>query len=216
MLRFLQGIVYCLWAIPLMLLMALPDLIMWSSWGSTYSWQRTGLACLLIFLVVGLGAYLAKRWGYLTLNREFLSWKTTGIIGLSYSVVTGVNFLCHHWLEALGKSNTANTELILEEIANQPVVFVFLSTTILPAILEEVICRGLFMTKLFGRNSWLAIGFSSLIFATLHGPTDLPSWVIYGSSGMVMGYLYKRTGNLAYPMALHFLNNALATWNIYF
>lgn len=215
MLRFLEGLAYTLWAIPLFILFILPDVIMFSPWQATYPWTQTLLGCLLVLLAVYIAYHLAKKWGYVRFDREFFSWKTLGVLGLAYLSATVINHLCSLWLEALGKSDTLNNQIIMERIGNQPPIFVWLALTLLPAVVEEVICRGILMTKLFGRNSWLAVVVSSLVFAALHGPTDLPSWVIYGFMGGTMGYLYKRTGNLAYPMALHFFNNGLATLLFY-
>lgn len=215
MLRFLQGIAYCLLAIPLMLLLMLPSAVMDQPWGATYSWQQTALGCLLVLLVVAVAYSLAKKWGYIGFDRDFFRWKTLILVSGTWVLTDLIGRLGHLWLEALGKSDTLNNQLILERIASLPPIFVWFNMTLLPAVLEEVICRGLFMTKLFGRNSWPALILSSLLFAALHGPTDLPSWLIYGSGGLAMGYLYKRTGNLAYPMALHFLNNALVTLDVY-
>lgn len=215
MLRFIERLAYLLWVVPLLILFILPDLVMEVPWQSDYPWYQTLLGCLMVLVAAGLAYLLVKKWGYVRFDREFFSWKTVVLVLLAYGLTTATSYLCGLWLEAIGQSGTANDQLIMEVIAKQPPIFVWFSHTLLPAVLEEVICRSLLMTKLFGRNSWLAVVVSSLIFAALHGPTNVPSWIIYSVPGLVMGYLYKRTGNLAYPMALHFLNNAIATLDFY-
>lgn len=216
MMVILKRLAYLFWFFPILILFGLPDLVMENPWQTSYPWQQTLLACGLIVLAVSLTYALAKKWGYVHFDQAFFSWKTVGMLTASYLVSEVVGNFCYLWLEELGKSGTVNDMGLMEVIAKQPPIFVCLSMTLLPAVIEEVLCRGLLMTKLFGRNSWSAILVSSLIFAGLHGPTDFPSWVIYFFPGLIMGYLYKRTGNLAYPMALHFLNNGLATLYYYF
>lgn len=215
MLRFFERLGYLLWVVPLLILFILPDAVMEVPWQSSYPWYQTLIGCLLVLVAAGLAYLLVKKWGYVRFDREFFSWKTVVMLGLAFGLTTAINYLCAFWLEAIGQSGTANDKLIMEVIAKQPPIFVWFSLTLLPAVVEEVLCRSILMTKLFGRNSWLAVVVSSLIFAALHGPTNLPSWIIYASMGIAMGYLYKRTGNLAYPMALHFLNNAIATLDFY-
>ena len=44
-------------------------------------------------------------------------------------------------------------------------------------------------------------------------PTNLPdllSYALYMSMGMVLAYVYKKTGNIQDSIAIHFLNNALS------
>ncbi|HEP1820295.1 TPA: CPBP family intramembrane metalloprotease, partial [Streptococcus suis] len=55
-----------------------------------------------------------------------------------------------------------------------------------------------------------------LVFAFLHGPTDLGSWIIYASPGFLLAYLYYKTDYLIYPIAVHFINNAWSVLAFYY
>lgn len=205
-----------LWFFGLLVLFVIPDALMTVPWQGSYSWSQTLIGSLSVVLVAYLTYVLAKKWGYVRFDWTFFRWQTVVLIGLLLGLVQLLDQLAYLWLEAIGQSETANNQAIIEEIGKLPPTFVWFSTTLLPAFVEELCFRGILMTRLFGRNNWVSVLVSSIVFAALHGPTDLPSWFVYGGNGFILAYLYKRTDNLAYPISLHFLNNALATWSFYF
>ena len=74
------------------------------------------------------------------------------------------------------------------------------------------------MINYFFRHSWwwANIILSGFLFAFPHMgyiPTnlsDLLSYVLYMSMGMVLAYVYKKSGQIQDSIAIHFLNNALS------
>ncbi len=81
-------------------------------------------------------------------------------------------------------------------------------TAVLPAILEEVLFRGVVMGLLRPAGDRVAIVVSALVFSLAHGTlTQIPFAFVLG---LVFGFLYARTGSLLLPMVLHFLNNGMA------
>lgn len=81
-------------------------------------------------------------------------------------------------------------------------------TAVLPAILEELLFRGVVMGLLRPAGDRVAILVSALLFSLAHGTlTQIPFAFVLG---LVFGFLYVRTGSLLVPMALHFLNNGMA------
>lgn len=203
-----------LWTLFSLILFSLPDELMWEpfSGGDTYPWYQTALACLVLLAVVAYGYRQAKRWKLLHLDRSLLTWKSLAIVILGYLALYILDEIGMVWLEAIGKETTAN-ELLLEEVfSRQPRLFVYLSVALLPAVLEELVFRGLLMKRFFGHFSWLGLVVSSLLFGWMHIPNDLPSWFIYAGAGLIFGYTYMKTDNLAYPIAIHFVNNFLAVF----
>ncbi|HEL1587286.1 TPA: CPBP family intramembrane metalloprotease [Streptococcus suis] len=114
-------------------------------------------------------------------------------------------------LELQGAETTANETLIMESLKEVPFWLATLTTALLPAVGEEVILRGYFFKKLFGSYVVFGIIASSLLFGVLHGPTDIGSWLIYAGSGIILSTLYHKTGYLIYPIAVHLVNNLIAT-----
>lgn len=81
---------------------------------------------------------------------------------------------------------------------------------ILPALGEEILFRGLIQQQLqkYWRNPHLAILGSAILFSAIHFQFYgfLPRVLL----GMAFGYLLYFSSNLWYPIAAHFVNNAMA------
>lgn len=92
----------------------------------------------------------------------------------------------------------------------------FLCVSIFAPFFEEWLCRGIVLRGLLNhkkkdgskmRPVW-AITISSLFFAVIHmNPWQaIPAFII----GMLMGYVYYKTGSLKLTMLIHFVNNTTA------
>lgn len=80
-----------------------------------------------------------------------------------------------------------------------------LSTAVLPAILEEIVVRGIIMQPLRRFGDKFAIVASALIFGIMHGNmVQIPYTVV---AGLFLGYLVIATGSLWPSIILHFINN---------
>ena len=85
----------------------------------------------------------------------------------------------------------------------------FLVTAIFAPIFEEWLCRGMVLRGLLTKMKpvW-AIVISALFFAIIHmNPWQaLNAFII----GLIMGYIYYRSGSLWLTMLIHFVNNGFA------
>ena len=88
-------------------------------------------------------------------------------------------------------------------------IFYFISTAILPAIVEELVFRGAIMQSLRRFGDTFALLVSSLLFGLVHG--NLVQAPMAFITGLAIGYFVLRTGSLRTGMLVHFINNALAT-----
>lgn len=86
-----------------------------------------------------------------------------------------------------------------------PVFGAFLSTVFLSSICEELVFRGVFLSKLQTVVSTIfAVGISSLLFASLHSIGSITSAFVFG---ICMAILYLKSDNIMVPILAHFLNN---------
>lgn len=86
-----------------------------------------------------------------------------------------------------------------------------LAISIIGPIGEELVFRGVVLKGLLrlSRRPWVAIVGSALIFGLVHmNPVQ-----VFGASlmGLVMGWLYVRTGSLMPGIVMHVANNSLST-----
>ena len=79
---------------------------------------------------------------------------------------------------------------------------------VLPAVLEELVFRGCVLRVLRPFGDGFALVVSAILFGLMHGNIrQIPFAVIVG---MILGWLYVVTNSIWWPMAVHFINNALS------
>ena len=116
---------------------------------------------------------------------------------LNYKVTTQNGFLKQFYdimVEALSK------------MTEGPLWSSFLVTAIFAPIFEEWLCRGMILRGLLTKMkpAW-AIVISALFFAVIH----MNPWQALNAFaiGLIMGYIYYKTGSLWLTMLIHFVNN---------
>lgn len=90
------------------------------------------------------------------------------------------------------------------------IILGFLVIAVIPAIVEEIFFRGALIPILstFSRSKHAGVWISALVFGVFHQQyLHLPALTL---AGALFGYVYLWTGNLWYPILLHFINNSLA------
>lgn len=108
-------------------------------------------------------------------------------------------------------------EQIFRQLTEGNLILNLLAVSVMAPIFEEWLLRGIILRGLLnhprsgGRRGYhpaLAIGVSALIFGVIHfNPWQALSAI---SIGVLMGYIYYKTGSLKLTMAMHCLNNTLA------
>lgn len=92
--------------------------------------------------------------------------------------------------------------------ATEDIILSFISIAVLPAIFEEILFRGVFLTCTKPMGTRFAVIFSAVIFGLSHGnPTQSLSAFLFG---LLLGGVFVSTGSLVPCMLLHFFNNAFA------
>ena len=98
---------------------------------------------------------------------------------------------------------------VMKQLTGGPFWSSFLVVAIFAPIFEEWMCRGMVLRGLLTKMKpvW-AIVISALFFAVIHANPwqALNAFLI----GMVMGYVYYKTGSLILTMIIHFVNNGTA------
>lgn len=90
----------------------------------------------------------------------------------------------------------------------------FIATAIVPALVEEFACRGIVIGLLKKYGEAFAIITSAIVFGVMHGNFDqMPFAVIVG---LILGYIYVKTGSLWASVAVHCTNNAISVIFTYF
>ena len=77
---------------------------------------------------------------------------------------------------------------------------------------EEIICRAVIprLIRLRGIGKKLVNLVGALVFAYLHTPSNLGSWIIYGGMSLILTWVAYRYKRVEYSILLHFTMNAFA------
>lgn len=77
-------------------------------------------------------------------------------------------------------------------------------------IVEEVVFRGAILRTLLegSSNHWLMIALSAVLFSAVHlNPAQMPYTFV---AGLLLGWMYYRTGSILPGMVYHWVNNSVA------
>jgi uncharacterized protein len=143
---------------------------------------------------------LPWRWG----DRWFL-WGFGGYLA-AIPLVLVVSLLNQRLLQNQGGGNPI-LEVIINSQDNLTLWVLFLTVSVMAPLFEETLFRGFFLTSLTRYFSpWQAIALSGVVFAIAHLSVSdiLPLTVL----GMMLGYVYLRSGNLLSSMLLHSIWNS--------
>ncbi|WP_430602344.1 hypothetical protein IGJ02_002675 [Enterococcus sp. DIV0724b] len=168
---------------------------------------------MLILLVIGniwLLIFLGKKLGLSNLKWDFFTKKNVGIILggfiLARVIAVGGTLL----LNNQGSESTANDAAIQSMFTGENPLLIILLIGISAPIMEEIVFRGGIIGFWLEKFPIVGIAISSILFGLIHGPTNLISFLIYGSMGLILSMAYYKTQRLEISISIHFLNNIFA------
>ena len=165
--------------------------------------QTNSLVLSIIFTLVELAIffYVGRKYDLFHIRKislkDMLKWL------LSYALL----FLFYMLVNFLGPTQSDTTQSIQNLSLSLPVLF--LDLCILAPVTEEIFMRGLLQGTVF-KNTYIGLVATSVLFAYLHGPYTIPSFITYLGMGLAFGIRYKTSDNLWNSILLHVLNNLVA------
>lgn len=166
-----------------------------------------GAAILAIMLNIG------KRSNYQPIYKKF---KAPLLVPFMIISTVAINFVASDVSQSMIKLlapdlfNSSITQMVTydHKMSILEIVLLFVSTAIVPGVIEEIFFRGLVLTNLTPYGRGTAILGSALLFGLMHMN---PSQFFYTTMmGIIIGYVYVRTKSIWVCIAIHILNNGLA------
>lgn len=115
-----------------------------------------------------------------------------------------------HWLKQMEEEAALITEAFLKTDKVSGLLMNLFIVAFLASVAEELLFRGV-LVKLFAEwtgNVHLGVAIPALIFSALH--LQFYGFVGRFILGVILGYLFVRSGTLWVPILVHFVNNAMA------
>ena len=134
--------------------------------------------------------------------KQLTPFLVSGAIAVNFAAAYLNQFLVTTLLPNSQTSFTASAENWYQ------LLFSILSVAVVPAVCEELLFRGVVLKALIPYGRATAILTSAVLFGLMHGN---PLQLFYTTLlGVVIGYLYVRTGSLFLCMLTHFVNNGIS------
>ncbi|TRX72635.1 CPBP family intramembrane glutamic endopeptidase [Carboxylicivirga sp. M1479] len=145
--------------------------------------------------------------GLIILSQAFISY--TGWLNHQLELPESMQGICQ-WMTAKEAEAGELTRNLIRFDNWFQVSITILMMSVLPAIGEEWIFRGILQRELIGffKNKHLAIVITAIIFSAIHMQflTFLPRFAL----GIILGYIFVLSGNLWLSVIAHFTNNFMA------
>lgn len=125
------------------------------------------------------------------------------LLGLVFVILVSPLINCYTWLlQTIGVKAPANVELT----SAWEFIAALFAIALFPALVEEIIYRGVILNSLKGLGKWTAILISAAAFSLMHG--NLYQLPYTFGFGVLLGYVAFEAGSLLPTMLIHFLSNA--------
>ena len=164
-----------------------------------------------VFSLILLVLFLSMRW--CRVSRSYLRSKPVGVLFWAAIAALGTLIPSELFLEMV-KLPDLNSDLLASMMKNR---WGYLAICIFAPLVEELVFRGAVLRALLDAVShhWTAIFLSDVLFALVHlNPAQMPHAFCLG---LLLGWMYYRTGSVIPGIAVHWVNNtvAYAVVNIY-
>ena len=175
-----------------------------STGGNAILTALVSVFCSVITLII----FLKTKWTPLT--RGYLLSKPWGtllwVVLFALGTIIPLSFL----YEQLGIEMDENTQQIITSMMKEP--WGYVAVGILAPLAEEVVFRGAILRTLLGimskKNHWVAIIISAALFGLAH--FNEAQFINALLMGLLLGWMYYRTGSLVPGILLHWINNTMA------
>lgn len=145
---------------------------------------------------------------FIPVNSKFIEWNAAMDLPEALSGL-------EKWMRDKEDQLSVMTEFLTSYKSFGQLLIALFVATLLPALGEEMLFRGVIQTKIFqeSRNIHVAIWVSAAIFSAIHFQFYgfLPRMML----GALFGYLYYWTGNLWVAILAHFVNNGFVLVMMY-
>ena len=165
----------------------------------------------IVFSVITIVLFLSLRWAEVS-----PCWlRTRPWMVLIWSVIAALGLLIPSaWLQEMMPELPNLVEQQFDKILLNR--WGYLSIALFAPLAEEIVFRGAILRSLLTtQRPWVAISLSAFFFALSHlNPAQLPHAFLVG---LLLGWMYWRTGSILPGMAYHWANNSAAyvVYNIY-
>ena len=174
----------------------------------THDWPTNNITCTIVMSVIAdvitVALFLKLKWSEVSPN--WLRSRQWAVLFWCAMVAVGI-LVPSQWLqERLDLPNWA--EDMFEGLIANPWGYVVVG--LMAPFVEELVMRGAVLRALlkWNENHWVGIAISAVLFSLIHAnPAQMPHAFL---AGLLLGWLYYRTGSIIPGVVVHWVNNSVA------
>ena len=171
------------------------------------------IATMVLFSVATIIIFLKANWFQASRHYirshpwDVLAWSVVASLGalVPSMLVQGLIPEWSGWAKELVEQSNAQLEGLMSVPGGYMVI------ALLPPVVEEMVFRGCVLKSLLHwrpSNKWAMIALSAFFFALVHlNPAQMPHAFLIG---LLLGWMYQRTGSIVPGVAYHWANNTAA------
>ena len=182
-------------------------------YGVQYAWSDLMINALVLGMTTLLVCLLwwFMKWSPLDrLDFSQISGRDFGRNFLFFLLLLANNFVGATVLRNIGETTTANQETIQGLSSVAPQLAMGLLLVVVAPLGEEIICRAVVPRLVFKGYEKIGYLVGAAVFAYLHGPSNLGSWIIYGGMSLILTWVAYRYKRVEYSILLHLTLNSFA------
>lgn len=170
--------------------------------GSIYTMPMLIVSSALTSIVM-IALFLGRRW--CVVSRHYLRTRPWGVLFWASLIAIGAAIPSQWLMEQLQFTDT-NAALFSMMMSS---TWGYVVLCLLAPLAEEIVFRGAILRSLLqSYRPWVAILVSAIFFSVVHAnPAQMPHAFVIG---LLMGWMYWRTGSILPGIALHWVNNSVA------
>ena len=154
--------------------------------------------------------FMWRKWS--PFSREYMQRRQWNVLVWTALMALGIMAPMQLLNDLTGAQLPKAQKLLFEQLLGSN--WAFLAVVVLVPIAEEMVFRGAVLRSLlnhFGRKGhWWAIGFSAVLFGVAHG--NMAQFVNAFIMGLVLGWLYWRSGSIVPGFVFHAVNNGITVY----
>lgn len=167
----------------------------------------------LILALVASSLITIVAFGYLKyspFSNQYLRSHPWGVVFWAAMLSLGTILPSEFLLERVEVQMPEAAEKIFESIMGKPEGYLVIG--MLVPVAEEMVFRGAVLRRLLRMmpqvNHWVPIVISAILFGLVHG--NLPQFIHAFIIGLLLGWMYSRTGSIVPGIVFHWVNNTVA------
>lgn len=162
--------------------------------------------------IVTLVIFLRRKWA--VVSRNYMATRPYGVFFWCVLAAIGT-IIPSVWMQEQIPEMPDILESTFNSLMSQPLGYMLIG--VFAPVVEEVVFRGAILRALLGwtKSHWIAIIISAVMFSLIHfNPAQMPHAFLLG---LLIGWMFYRTGSIIPGILLHFVNNTTAyiIYNLY-